>query len=61
MEPSLAISYLGNNWVASANIFYDFNTKSEGVCCHQDSTITSGNVFYGDFTAVYKVGKWSIG
>ena len=60
-EPSLAISYLGNNWVASANMFYDINTKSQGVCCHQDSTITSGNVFYADLTALYKVGKWSIG
>ena len=27
-EPSLAFSYLGNNWVASANFFYDINTKS---------------------------------
>ena len=32
-EPSLAFSYLGNNWVASANFFYDINTKSDGVCC----------------------------
>ena len=29
-EPSLAFSYLGNNWVASANFFYDINTKSTG-------------------------------
>jgi hypothetical protein len=63
-EPSIAFSYLGNNWVASANFFYDINTRSQGVCCSQtalNSTITSGNYFYGDFTALYKFGKWSIG
>jgi hypothetical protein len=60
-EPSLAISYLGQNWVASANLFYDINTRSQGVCCAADATITPGNLFYGDFTAVYKIGKWSIG
>ena len=59
-EPSLAFSYLGNNWVASANFFYDINTKSQGACCAA-TQITSGNALYGDFTAVYKVGKWSIG
>jgi hypothetical protein len=60
-EPALAFSYLGNNWVASANFFYDINTKSQGVCCAVNGTITSGNAFYGDLTAVYKIGKWSIG
>ena len=60
-EPALAFSYLGNNWVASANFFYDINTKSQGVCCSETSTITSGNYFYGDLTAVYKLGKWSLG
>jgi hypothetical protein len=59
-EPSIAFSYLGNNWVASANFFYDFNTRSDGVCCSA-TTITSGDALYGDFTAVYKIGKWSIG
>jgi hypothetical protein len=60
-EPSIAFSYLGQNWVASANFFYDINTKSTGTCCHQDSTITSGNYLYGDLFALYKFGKWSIG
>ncbi len=60
-EPSLAFSYLGNNWVASANFFYDINTKSDGVCCAGNSSITSGNALYGDLTAVYKIGKWSVG
>ena len=60
-EPSLAFSYLGNNWVASANFFYDVNTKSDGVCCTPGTSITSGNALYGDLTAVYKIGKWSVG
>jgi hypothetical protein len=59
-EPSIAFSYLGNNWVASANFFYDINTKSQGTCCAA-TQITSGNALYGDLTAVYKIGKWSIG
>jgi len=46
--------------VASANFFYDINTRSQSVCCVATG-ITSGNALYGDFTAVYKVGKWSIG
>jgi hypothetical protein len=60
-EPSISFSYLGNNWVASANFFYDINTKSTGNCCAANNTITSGNALYGDLTAVYKIGKWSIG
>jgi hypothetical protein len=59
-EPSISFSYLGNNWVASANFFYDINTKSQGTCCAA-TQITSGNALYGDLTAVYKIGKWSIG
>ena len=44
--------------VASANFFYD--TRSQGVCCSVNSGITSGNALYGDLTAVYKIGKWSV-
>ncbi len=70
-EPTLAISYLANNWVLSANMFYDFNTASGGNCCIAQPTGTvglapgngyvSGDAFYADFTAVYKIGKWEIG
>jgi hypothetical protein len=60
LEPSFAASYLGSNWVLSANIFYDFNTRSDGVCCAA-TRITSGEAIYGDFTAVYKIGKWTLG
>ena len=65
-EPSFAVSYLGNNWVASANFFYDINTASSGTCCvsgalNNGLTITSGNALYGDLMALYKFGKWSVG
>jgi len=60
-EPSVAFSYLGSSWVATLNMFYDINTKSQGVCCSANSTITSGNLFYADFDALYKLGKWSFG
>ena len=33
----------------------------DGHCCAANNSITSGNALYGDFTAVYKIGKWSIG
>jgi hypothetical protein len=59
-EPAAAISYLGNNWVASANFYYDINTQSSGVCC-AGLPITSGNALYGDFFAAYKIGKWELG
>ena len=59
-EPTFAVSYLANNWVLSANFFYDINTASQAVCCAA-SPITSGNALYGDFTAAYKFGKWEIG
>jgi len=60
LEPTLAVSYLANNWVASANFFYDINERSAGVCCAA-APITSGNTLYGDFTVLYKFGKWEVG
>jgi hypothetical protein len=59
-EPSIAISYLASNWVLSANFFYDINTQSAAVCC-ASAPITNGNNFLADLTALYKVGKWTIG
>jgi hypothetical protein len=63
LEPTFAVSYLANNWVLSANFFYDINTVSNGPCCIGAGigSVTSGNALYGDFTAVYKFGKWEIG
>jgi hypothetical protein len=61
-EPTLAVSYLANNWVASANFFYDINGQSTGPCCTGTTKpVTSGNTLYGDFTVLYKFGKWEIG
>ena len=61
LEPAFAVSYLGNNWVISANFFYDFNLKSGSTCCVQDPGFQNGNALYIDFTAAYKFGKWQIG
>lgn len=66
LEPTFAISYLANNWVLSANFFYDFNTSSSGPCCligvaGFPNTYQNGDMFYGDLTALYKFGKWEVG
>ena len=60
-EPAFAVSYLSGQWNLTANFFYDINTKSQGICCNVNSTITSGNALYGDLHALYKFGKWEIG
>jgi hypothetical protein len=60
-EPTFAISYLANNWVLSANMFYDFNTASKGTCCAQLTGFDGGEVLYVDMTAAYKFGKWEFG
>ena len=65
LEPTFAVSYLANNWVLSANFFYDFNTSSTGPCCLLGAptlnTYNNGDMFYGDLTALYKFGKWEVG
>ena len=68
-EPEIAITYIGNNWVASGNFYYDINTASKQTCCVPgalngppgNAAITSGNALYGDMFALYKIGKWSVG
>jgi hypothetical protein len=59
-EPAFAIAYLANNWNLAGNFFYDINGASKGTCC-VTSTITTGNLLYGDLEALYKIGKWSLG
>jgi hypothetical protein len=65
--PGWAISYLGNNWLLSANFRYDINTASRGVTMgsaflgNAANGYLSGNELFGDFTALYKIGKWQIG
>jgi hypothetical protein len=65
LEPSFAVSYLASNWVLSANFFYDISTASTGPCCllgaGSGNTYNNGNTLYGDFTALYKFGKWEFG
>ena len=65
--PGWAVSYLGNNWLLSANFRYDINTASRGVTMgsaflgNAANGYLSGNELFGDFTALYKIGKWQIG
>jgi hypothetical protein len=62
-DPAFAISYLSANWNLTGNFFYDINTRSTGNCCAGalGAGVTSGNLFYGDLHALYKLGKWSFG
>ncbi len=63
--PGWAISYLDANWLLSANFRYDINTASAGVTMSPfiagRSGFVDGNLLFGDFTALYKIGKWSFG
>jgi hypothetical protein len=73
-EPGWAISYLDKDWILSANMGYSMNTASRGNCCSGGSGVfalagqptagngyVSGNQFYLDATALYKIGKWQFG
>jgi hypothetical protein len=73
-EPGWAISYLDQSWVLSANMAYFINTASRGNCCSGGSGVfalagapgagngyVSGQQFYLDWTALYKVGKREFG
>ena len=68
LQPGWAISYLDANWLLPANFHYDVNTASRGVTLGAPflpagaaNGFVSGNELFGDFTAVYKIGKWQIG
>lgn len=67
IAPGWAVSYLDANWLASANFRYDINTASRGVTMAAPflggagNGFVSGNELFGDFTALYKVGKWQFG
>jgi hypothetical protein len=64
LEPAFALSYLSGTWNLTGNFFYDINTKTAGNCCvggGGGAGITSGNMFFGDLHALYKMGKWSFG
>jgi hypothetical protein len=66
--PGWALSYIDANWLLSANFRYDINTASAGRALAAPflppgaaDGFISGNELFGDFTAVYKFGKWQIG
>jgi len=66
LAPGFAVSYLDANWLLSANFRYDVNFASQGVTLSPfigpaANGFISGNLLFGDFTALYKVGKWSFG
>lgn len=67
VAPGFAVSYLDANWTASANLRYDINSASRGVTmgapflAGAGNGFISGNELFGDFTLLYKIGKWSIG
>jgi Putative MetA-pathway of phenol degradation len=67
IAPGAAVSYLDANWLASANFRYDINTASRGVTMAAPfigsaaNGFISGNELFGDFTVLYKIGKWQIG
>jgi hypothetical protein len=69
VEPTAAISYLGDNWNLSANFIYDINSASAGHTGPFANTpiaafgngYRSGQQAYLDLTATKKFGNWEIG
>lgn len=65
--PGFAVSYLSGSWTASANFRYDINTAAKGITMSPfmpagaANGYVDGNLLFGDFTVLYKVGKWSFG
>jgi len=66
VAPGWAVSYLDANWLLSANFRYDINTASQGVTMSPfigaaAKGYTSGNLLFGELSALYKIGKWQFG
>jgi hypothetical protein len=64
ITPGFAVSYLDASWLLSANFRYDINTANNGVTMLPiagSNGYVDGNLLFGEFTALYKVGKWSFG
>ncbi len=66
IAPGWAVSYLASSWTLSANFRYDINTAAQGVTMSPfigaaAKGFVDGNLLFGDFTALYKIGKWSLG
>jgi hypothetical protein len=54
-EPDVAISYLADGWNLTGKFILDFQTEND------DTHYQSGNVFFFDWTAAHKFGKWEAG
>jgi hypothetical protein len=66
IAPGWAISYLDANWLLSANFRYDINSASRGVTMSPfigaaANGFVSGDLLFGELSALYKIGKWQIG
>jgi hypothetical protein len=65
--PGFAVSYLDASWLLSANFRYDINTAAKGVTMSPfmpagaANGYVDGNLLFGELTALYKIGKWSLG
>ena len=66
--PAWALSYIDASWFLSANFRYDINTASRGVTMGAPvlpgsaaNGFVSGNELFGDFTGLYRIGKWQFG
>ncbi len=67
VAPGFAVAYFDKQWSLGANLRYDMNTASRGVTMGAPflgaaaNGYVSGNELFGDFTALYKTGKWQFG
>jgi len=54
-EPDIAVSYLADGWNLTGKILFDIQTENT------DTSYQSGTVFFFDWTAAHKFGKWEAG
>jgi hypothetical protein len=54
-EPDVAISYLADGWNLTGKVLIDVQTKNT------DTNYQSGSVFFFEWTAAHKFGKWEAG
>jgi hypothetical protein len=68
LRAGLGALLLDASWFLSANFRYDINTASRGVTMGAPvlpgsaaNGFVSGNELFGDFTGLYRIGKWQFG
>jgi hypothetical protein len=54
-EPDVAVSYLADGWNLTGKVIFDLQTTNP------DTNYSSGAVFFFDWTAAHKFGKWEAG